>query len=214
MYKYIKDGVVFTQNEINRMKIDNPISLGFKVVQDIIPEHDSYRVKVIRTEEIVDGKYVYVEEPLTIEERTIRIKASSKQMLFTIDKYLDTAIVKIKEYDNRDAIGKYLLPGNPFFDEVSKISLWIANTYILCNSLVADIIENDKDVPSIEEVISSIPDPDFLTEEEFEAVYKHATLEPHNCLYINTHPTTSKDKRLRRNFDVLLSIVFGHQTID
>ena len=95
MYKYIKDGVVFTQNEINRMKIDNPISLGFKVVQDIIPEHDSYRVKVIRTEEIVDGKYVYVEEPLTIEERTIRIKASSKQMLFTIDKYLDTAIVKI-----------------------------------------------------------------------------------------------------------------------
>ena len=44
MYKYIKDGVVFTQNEINRMKIDNPISLGFKVVQDIIPEHDSYRV--------------------------------------------------------------------------------------------------------------------------------------------------------------------------
>ena len=157
MYKYIKDGVVFTQNEINRMK---------KVVQDIIPEHDSYRVKVIRTEEIVDGKYVYVEEPLTIEERTIRIKASSKQMLFTIDKYLDTAIVKIKENDNRDAIGKYLLPGNPFFDEVSKISLWIANTYILCNSLVADIIENDKDVPSIEEVISSIPDPDFLTEEE------------------------------------------------
>ena len=113
MYKYIKDGVVFTQNEINRMKIDNPISLGFKVVQDIIPEHDSYRVKVIRTEEIVDGKYVYVEEPLTIEERTIRVKASSKQMLFTIDKYLDTAIVKIKEYDNRDAIGKYLLPGNP-----------------------------------------------------------------------------------------------------
>ena len=87
-------------------------------------------------------------------------------MLFTIDKYLDTAIVKIKEYDNRDAIGKYLLPGNPFFDEVSKISLWIANTYILCNSLIADIIENDKDVPSIEEVISSIPDPDFLTEEE------------------------------------------------
>lgn len=166
MYKYIKDGVVFTQNEINRMKIDNPISLGFNVVQDIVPEHDSYRVKVIRTEEIVDGKYVYVEEPLTIEERTIRIKDSSKQMLLTIDKYLDTAIVKIKEYDNRDAIGKYLLPGNPFFDEVSKISLWIANTYILCKGLVTDIIENDKDVPSIEEVISRIPDPDFLTEEE------------------------------------------------
>jgi hypothetical protein len=54
----------------------------------------------------------------------------------------------------------------------------------------------------------------FLTEEEFEAVYKYATLEPHNCLYIDTHPTTHKDKRLRRNFDVLLSIVVGHQAIN
>ncbi len=49
----------------------------------------------------------------------------------------------------------------------------------------------------------------FLTEEEFENVYKHATSEPHNCLYIDTHPNTSKDKRLRRNFDIVLSIV-GH----
>jgi hypothetical protein len=51
----------------------------------------------------------------------------------------------------------------------------------------------------------------FLTEEEFENVYKHATNEPHNCLYIDTHPNTDKDKRLRRNFDIVLSIV-GHQT--
>jgi hypothetical protein len=49
----------------------------------------------------------------------------------------------------------------------------------------------------------------FLTEEEFESVYKHATAEPHNCLYIDTHPSTHKDKRLRRNFDISLSIV-GH----
>ena len=49
----------------------------------------------------------------------------------------------------------------------------------------------------------------FLTEDEFESVYKHATAEPHNCLYIDTHPNTHKDKRLRRNFDMVLSIV-GH----
>ena len=49
----------------------------------------------------------------------------------------------------------------------------------------------------------------FLTEDEFESVYKHATTEPHNCLYIDTHPNTHKDKRLRRNFDIVLSIV-GH----
>jgi hypothetical protein len=42
----------------------------------------------------------------------------------------------------------------------------------------------------------------FLTEEEFDAVHKYATLEPHNCLYIDTHPTTHKDKRLRRICDL------------
>ncbi len=51
----------------------------------------------------------------------------------------------------------------------------------------------------------------FLTEDEFESVYKYATLEPHNCLYIDTHPSTHKDKRLRKNFAIVLSIV-GHQT--
>jgi hypothetical protein len=51
----------------------------------------------------------------------------------------------------------------------------------------------------------------FLTEDEFGSVYKHATSEPHNCLYIDTHLNTHKDKRLRKIFDVVLSIV-GHQT--
>jgi hypothetical protein len=46
----------------------------------------------------------------------------------------------------------------------------------------------------------------FLTEQEFEAVYKHAVEEPHDCLYIDTHPSTPKNRRLRRNFDVLLTI--------
>ncbi len=43
----------------------------------------------------------------------------------------------------------------------------------------------------------------FLTEEEFENVYKHATNELHNCLHINTYPNTDKDRRLRRHFDVV-----------
>ena len=37
----------------------------------------------------------------------------------------------------------------------------------------------------------------ILTEDEFESVYKYATLEPHNCLFIDTNPTTHKDQGLR-----------------
>jgi hypothetical protein len=49
----------------------------------------------------------------------------------------------------------------------------------------------------------------FSIEEEVVSVYKHATSEPHNSLYIDTHPNAHKEKRLRRNFDIVLSIV-GH----
>ena len=46
----------------------------------------------------------------------------------------------------------------------------------------------------------------LLTEQQFEELYKHATSEPHNALVIDTHPQTDTDKRLRKNFDVVLTI--------
>ena len=46
----------------------------------------------------------------------------------------------------------------------------------------------------------------ILTEEQFEEAYKHATINPHDCLVIDTHPETSIDKRLRRNFNTVLIV--------
>jgi len=46
----------------------------------------------------------------------------------------------------------------------------------------------------------------IITEDEFEELYHHATLEPHNALVIDTHPCSSVDKRLRKNFDTILII--------
>ena len=45
----------------------------------------------------------------------------------------------------------------------------------------------------------------LLTEKEFEEVYKHATEEPYNSLVIDTHPKMERDKRLRKNFNVVLT---------
>ena len=47
----------------------------------------------------------------------------------------------------------------------------------------------------------------IITEDEFEQLYQHATAEPHNALVIDTHPQSDKDKRLRKNFDTILTIV-------
>ena len=45
----------------------------------------------------------------------------------------------------------------------------------------------------------------LLTEQQFEELYKHATKEPHDALVIDTHPKSERDKRFKKNFDVVLT---------
>ena len=45
----------------------------------------------------------------------------------------------------------------------------------------------------------------LLTETQFEELYKHATSEPYNALVIDNHPKTERDKRFKKNFDVVLT---------
>ena len=40
---------------------------------------------------------------------------------------------------------------------------------------------------------------------QFEEVYKHATSEPYNALVIDNHPKTDRNKRFKKNFDVVLT---------
>jgi predicted house-cleaning noncanonical NTP pyrophosphatase (MazG superfamily) len=46
----------------------------------------------------------------------------------------------------------------------------------------------------------------FLTEEQFEELYMHAVKEPHNALVIDTHPATINENRIKKNFDIVLSL--------
>jgi len=42
-------------------------------------------------------------------------------------------------------------------------------------------------------------------ETQFEELYKHATSEPHDALVIDTHPKMERDKRFKKNFNVVLT---------
>jgi predicted house-cleaning noncanonical NTP pyrophosphatase (MazG superfamily) len=46
----------------------------------------------------------------------------------------------------------------------------------------------------------------FLTEEQFEELYMHAVKEPHNALVIDTHPNTANENRIKKNFDIVLTL--------
>jgi len=45
----------------------------------------------------------------------------------------------------------------------------------------------------------------LLTESQFEEIYKHATSEPYNALVIDNHPKVDRDKRFKKNFNVVLT---------
>ena len=45
----------------------------------------------------------------------------------------------------------------------------------------------------------------LLTESQFEEIYKHATEEPYNALVIDNHPKVDRDKRFKKNFNVVLT---------
>ena len=46
----------------------------------------------------------------------------------------------------------------------------------------------------------------FSTEEQFEDLYMHAVKEPHNALVIDTRPTTANENRIKKNFDIVVSL--------
>jgi hypothetical protein len=79
---------------------------------------------------------------------------------------------------------------------------------------INNIIRNNIDIwalykfSNIKMILEKVYDEvsNILTEQQFEEAYKHATSEPHDCLIIDTHPETSIDKRLRRNFDNVLIV--------
>ena len=93
-----------------------------------------------------------------------------KDIVSEVDRFMDKAVVTIKGYDSRDSIGKFIVQGNPFYDECSKISHWIANCYTTCFAIQAAVTAGEREIPTIQEVVDSLPTPDFLTEEELDVL--------------------------------------------
>jgi len=79
---------------------------------------------------------------------------------------------------------------------------------------INNIIRNNIDIwaiykfSNIKMILDKVYDEvsNILTEPQFEEAYRHATNEPHDCLVIDTHPETSIDKRLKRNFDTVIIV--------
>lgn len=163
---WTRDNIVLSQNELQRMGVTNPAELGFVILVDEVPVHNSFETKMVKTDGVMDGKVVYIEQPLTIEEKIAKLKEYSKNIIYEVDCYMDVAISYLKGYTSRDSIGKYLVEGNPFYGECREMSLWIASCYVKCYEIEVETIEGRRTVPTIDEVINELPNPTFLSEDE------------------------------------------------
>ena len=65
--------------------------------------------------------------------------------------------VKARGYNSQDSIAKYLVAGNPFYDECTAISLWIGNVWVYAHQVQADVLAGTREMPTVEGLIAELP---------------------------------------------------------
>ena len=60
-------------------------------------------------------------------------------------------------YDDQNSIAKYLVQGNPFYEECTAISLWIGAVWVTIRNIQAAVASGTRDMPTIDEVIAELP---------------------------------------------------------
>ena len=106
-----------------------------------------YIVKKDRVEKIYDIGSIDITSVL----RNLR-----EQMESAISTHI-LASVKSVGYDNENSIAKYLVPGNPFYEECSKISIWIGNVWKKANEIEAQAKALGNLSLTVSDVLSQLP---------------------------------------------------------
>ena len=131
-------------------------SFGYLPIIGSEPEYDratqrignvSYTVgtnDVIKTYEVVD-----------IPQEEI-IATTAKAMEDAIENYINET-VKARGYNSQDSIAKYLVVGNPFYDECTAISLWIGSVWVYAHQVQADVVAGTREMPTLEALIAELP---------------------------------------------------------
>lgn len=108
----------------------------------------NYIVKVTRG--IIDKTQEDLDAELLEYQESLKLDMEAK-----IQSYINT-IVKAKGYDDENSIAKYLIEGNPFYEECKAISLWIGNVWLVAITIMTDVSNGSREVP--EDIIIELPE--------------------------------------------------------
>lgn len=131
-------------------------SYGYLPIVGSEPEYDRATHRVGNVSYVVGvNEVVKTYEVVEIPREEI-IATTVKTMEEAIETHINTT-VKAKGYNNQDSIAKYLVSGNPFYDECTAISLWIGNVWVYAHQVQADILAGTRAMPTLEELIAELP---------------------------------------------------------
>lgn len=71
-----------------------------------------------------------------------------------VQKHINS-VVKGLGYDNENSIAKYLVEGNPFYDECVAISLWVGSVWATVHQIQADVVAGNRDIPT--DIVAELP---------------------------------------------------------
>lgn len=179
---FYKDGQLYTESEIKALSPNTSFPTPFKadgyeaVFDTPKPECGELEVAYQDGTEI-DSKGNRVIKwsikdmfsDYTTEEGVVITKAQQEaeymaKKMQDVAKAMENAIeahinetVKAKGYNSQDSIAKYLVVGNPFYDECTAISLWIGSVWVYSHQVQADVMAGTRPMPTIEELIAELP---------------------------------------------------------
>ena len=118
MWYYNEDTGNFSVGSIptKEVMIDEVVTyeeeLGWTLIDTRPEPHDDYVFD--------DGKWVF---------KQIDLATKMKEVEQSVQAYINKVVISIG-YDNENSIAKYLVVGNPFYDECKAISLWIGEVWV------------------------------------------------------------------------------------
>ena len=180
---FYKDNQLFTESEIKVLNPNTSFPTPFVAPDDFVvcfdtpkpecgelqvayqdgTEIDSKGNRVIKWS-VKDMFSDYAREDGTVvtkaeqeaEYATKKLQDTAKAMEEGIETHINTT-VKAKGYNSQDSIAKYLVVGNPFYDECTAISLWIGSVWVYSHQVQADVMAGTRVMPTIEELIAELP---------------------------------------------------------
>ena len=98
----------------------------------------------------IDGRPAWVDPPPKI------ISEIKKEMEGVVQAYIDAQAQSLG-YDSINAIAKYLVAGNPFYEESTSLSIWCASVWTSAITILSEVEAGTRVTPTTDELIAELP---------------------------------------------------------